>query len=175
MARKRRGGGKRRPYLPGRINVEKDISSLGTKAGNLVALGDLVNSSTYITSIDVVWNLNDWLPTIDAGPLLIGVSHSDYTMNEIEEWIESVQSWNQGDMVAQEVSRRKIRRIGVFPGTPDLDASVLNDGKPMHTKCGWTMLTGQGCNLWIYNMGGQSTAADVCTVQGYGTAHLWPK
>ncbi len=163
-----------RPYIPGRIAAELDVSVLASKTGKLNALGDTVVSRTYLTSIQVVWTQNDWIPTDDAGPLLIGVSHSDYTLAEVEEWIEQTQSWDLGDKIAQERARRSIRRIGIFASGLDKHAEVLNDGRPMRTKCGFMLLPGQGANLWVYNMGGQSTG-DGCTIQGYGTAHLWPK
>ncbi len=176
MAKKRGGRRPRRQsYLPGRVNCEIDLQTLATKTGKLNAFGDTVVSRTFITSIDVVWNLNDWVPADGAGPIMVGVAHFDYSLAEIEEWIESTQSWDMGDLVSQEKAKRLIRRIGVFPGvTADFTAAVLKNGLPVKTTLKFMLSPGDGLNLWVYNMGGGS-CADGSTVQGYGTAHLWPK
>ncbi len=52
----------------------------------------------------------------------------------------------------------------------------MNDGKKIHTKCGWYLATGQTLRLWIYNLGAQSlSGTGNNTVHGRGVAHLWPR
>ena len=115
-------------------------------------------------------------PTAADGPIMAGVCHSDYTNTEIEEWIEQGASWDQGDMVAQEEARRKIRLVGVFnttgPGAQGA-ASVLNDGRPITTKCKWQLTTGDTVKFFAYNQGSGALAAGaVLHVNGH--ANLWP-
>ncbi len=131
--------------------------SLGTLAGQTLvsALFDnVVNERTFVSSVVAKYDITNWTKGTDKGPILVGLAHSDYTDAEIEEWVEDADSWNEGNLVRQEIAKRKIRQVGVFE-TPD-DANetlVLNDGKAIRTKCGWILLQGQTLRLWVFNLG----------------------
>ncbi len=106
---------------------------------------------------------------------MVGVAHPDYTSAEIEEWIENLGSWEEANMVQQEIGRRRIRRVGVFEDPDDpTSAVVLNDGKPIRTKCGWMLTTGQGLRMWAYNMGLVALATTDPNVHIEGHCNLWP-
>ncbi len=176
MANKR-GGRRRRRYLRGKINVEEAVGAIGTKAVNLQIFPDVVFEKTWISSISAAWTLSNLTPLGDAGPLLIGIAHSDYSAAEVEEYLENVDSWNEGNKVQQEIAKRLIRVIGIFE-TPDdaPDSVTLNDGVKIHTKCGWSLATGQTLNLFIYNFGGNSISATSSpNIAGRGHANLWPQ
>ncbi len=179
MARKRRAARRKfRRYIRGVVNVEDTLGTLGSKALNLEIFPDSVTERCWLSSIDAAWTLSNFTKVADAGPLLIGVAHSDYSNTEIEAFLESVGTWDQGDLVqSREIGKRFIRQIGIFE-TPNAvtDSVRLNDGKKIHTKCGWYLNTGQTLNLFTYNLGGVSlSGASAPNVAGRGVAHLWPQ
>ncbi len=147
---------------------------MGTKTVDSAVVGDSLKESAWLSSVRATYAMSDLLATPADGPLVVGIAHSDYTSAEIEGWIESANSWDQGNMVSQEVRQRKIRTVGVFTtaGAADGVTIVLNDGKPITTKCGWMLSTGQTVRFWLYNQGLGSQDAGVLTIQG--KANLWP-
>ncbi len=99
------------------------------------------------------------------GPLEYGVAHSDYSAAEIEEALEAVGAWDEGDKVAQEQAKRLVRRIGVFTE----EETALNDGRPVKTRLNWRIATGDTLSFWIRNRGIQLTTGSEIT--GQGAAH----
>ncbi len=173
MAAKRR---KFRKYLRGTIDDQLSIGTLSTKDAALAALAGVVNERTFVSSIKASWALTDWTVTAADGPIVVGIAHGDYTAAEIEEWLENSGGWNEGDLVAQEIAKRKIRRVGVFAtsGVTATDTDVLEEGRQITTKCGWILLQGQTLSIWAYNMG-ESAPATGAIVRVQGHANLWPK
>ncbi len=163
-------------YLPGNIDVDM---GLGTLAANTATLGptNTVTESTRCTSIKNVYSYSGYTTAVDQGPIMVGVAHSDYSLAEIEAWIEQTTSWAAGDLIAKEISQRKIRKIGIFPiggsagsvGT----ANVLNDGRPIRTKLNWMLHTGQGLNFFSYNLGSAALASSSPNVNVQGKANLF--
>ncbi len=139
-------------------------------------IGDTVTERTYLSSVVLRWALKNFTQGAGDGPIMVGVAHSDYTSAEIEEWLENLSSWKEADLIGQEVAKRKIRMVGVFvtPATVN-DAAVLNDGKPIRTKCGWILTQGQTLRVWAYNLGTSALATTVPDVRAEGHANLWPK
>ncbi len=173
MARKPQ---KFRKYLRGSIDHSLQ---LGTLAGNTVissSIADTVTEKAWVSSVRATWSLADLTPASGDGPILVGVAHNDYIDAEIEAWIENTGSWEEADMVQQEIAKRKIRRVGLFE-TPAvaLDAVVLNDGKNMRTKCGWMLTTGQTVRIWAYNTGASALATTDPVLRMNGFANLWPR
>lgn len=175
MARKT---GKRRrrfrKYLAGKVNTNLSAGMLAAKDLSSVDFADSVTESTWISSVRATYSMINFTKTANSGPCLIGLAHSDYSNAEIEAWLENVSSWEQGNLVQQEVAKRKIRIVGTFDVPASIEESTrLNDGKPIRTKCGWMLMTGQTVQLWAYNMG---TAAFFTAplINAYGVAHLWP-
>ncbi len=138
--------------------------------------GEVVNERTLISSIVATYGLSAVTPVIGVGPMIIGVSHSDYTAAEIEQYLENVNSWNEGNLSAQEIAGRKIRRIGAFDSADNQeDTIVFNDGKPIKTKLNWILLQGQSLNSWCYNGGPVSFITTTPTLIINGHANLWPQ
>ncbi len=166
-----------RRYLRGAIDFN---FSLVTLAGNTLVsgvVGGSVTEKAWLSSAVIRWSLDDVTPAVDTGPLLVGVAHSDYTDAEIEAWVENTGSWSEGDMVSQEIARRKIRMVGVFqtaPGAASVGIAVLNDGKPIRTKCGWMLESGDTLRVWAYNQGSAAYATTEPNVHVQGHANFWP-
>ncbi len=163
-------------YLRGTIDEELDLGTLASRTLVSVLMDESVTETTWLSSIRSTYSVSGWTPATDVGPLMVGVAHSDYTDAEIEQVIESTQSWNIADKIAQEVSGRLVRRIGVFevPSGPNA-VVVLNDGKPIRTKLNWKLSTGQTLRLWAYNMGQAPFATTTPQVFAEGQANLWPQ
>ncbi len=99
----------------------------------------------FCISIDSLW---DFLNHTDGeGPLLVGVAHGDYTLAEIEEFIE-LNFFNPQNKIGEEQSRRLIRKIGRFSGLGV--SGELNNGIPIRTRLNWNLNTA-GLQPWVYN------------------------
>ncbi len=178
MARRDRSEHRRRftRYIRGNIDLTFSLGALAGADVLVQAVQDSVEERAWLSSIVGTYTMKDLTITPDAGPLHLGVAHSDYTDAEIEEWIELTTGWAEGDQVSREIAKRKIRRIGSWEASGQaLATQVLNDGRPITTKCKWMLTTGQNIKFWVYNSGTAAlttTAPDV-TVQGH--ANLWPR
>ncbi len=171
MAKRR----KFRRYLKGRIDFELAIGAL---AGNTTISGaetNVLDETAWLSSVKATYAMNDFALLAGRGPMWVGLAHSDYTTAEIEEWIEEGASWTTGDKIAtREINRRLIRQIGVFANSgvaSNVDA--LNDGRPIRTKCGWSLSTGQTVRFWAYNSG-SVTLSSGALLHVNGHANLWP-
>lgn len=164
-------------YLRGSVDQQLPLGTLASKALLAQIFDDVVVDTTWISSMRATWSMNNWTPLATAGPILVGYAHSDYTGAEIEEFLENTGAWDQGDLVNQEIAKRKIRIVGAF-NTDEAGVTqnyVLNDGKPITTKCGWILTEGQSLDMWAYNMGAISLATTDPVVRCWGYANLWPK
>ncbi len=164
-------------YIRGNVQLTLPLTTLAANTLVSTALG-AVTERTLISSLIATWTLRTLTVADNVGPIKVGVSHSDYTDAEVEQWIEQSEStsWAEADKVAQEISRRKIRRIGVFeaPGVA-LGPSSLRDGKEIKTKLNWILTVGQTVNVWAYNMGSSAVATTVPDLNVEGHANLWPR
>jgi hypothetical protein len=102
------------------------------------------------------------------GPITVGVVHSDYSITELKECLESSVSINQGDKIAQEKANRLVRIVG----TISTDRPMLNDGEPIKTRLNWLITIGQQLELFAYN----ENAAVMITGARFNVAgDLWVK
>ncbi len=151
-------------------NVEEALV-LGTlAAATLIGANydETVNERSIVLSHESTWSCQEL--TADEGPVVVGIAHSDYTDAEIEETIENTGSWNEGNLVDQEIAKRKIRTVGVFQGKGEDEA--LNDGLPVKTSLKWVLLQGQTLKMWAYNRTSATlTTGAIVIIQG----HCWIK
>ncbi len=163
-------------YIRGQVDEEMAIGTLAPKDVISTGFDQTVEERTLVSALVATWALKNVTPSATAGPLLVGIAHSDYTAAEIEAWIESVGSWSEGDLVNQEITNRKIRRIGIFENRGGAEeASVLNNGRPIKTKLNWILTTGQNLQTWAYNTGTGAYATTDPSVDVQGFVNLWPR
>lgn len=164
-----------RKYLRGNVD---ELMTLGTLAGRTLVsqvMDETVNERTWISSLIASWSITEFTPGTDIGPIMVGVAHGDYSAAEIEEFIENTQSWNEGDLIAQEVAKRKIRVIGIFRG-PDLATGnmLLNEGKSVRTKLGFVLNQGETLDTWAFNLGTVAIGTIDPQIMIQGHVNLWP-
>ncbi len=165
-------------YLRGAVDAKLDIGTLAAKTLVSVAIPGVVQERTLISSVVAAYGISDWTLAVGDGPLMVGVSHGDYSDAEIESYLEATGNWDEGNKVAQESARRKIRRVGMITAPPDANVgsqNVLNDGKPIKTKLNWILNQGIGIRLWAYNMGDSAFASTDPDLFANGHANLWPR
>ncbi len=167
-----------RKYLRGGVDETLALTTLAATTLVSAVFDETVSEKAWLSSIKASWTLSNFTPGANIGPILVGIAHSDYTDAEIEAWVEQSSSWNEADLVGQEVVKRKIRMVGMFgtAGASDAPAwMALANGKPIRTKCGWMLNTGQTLRQWAYNTGSQAVATTVPIVKTEGHANLWPR
>ncbi len=164
-------------YIRGNVDEEVALTTLASKDVVGAIFDEVVNERTLVSSLVAAWALNNFTPGANIGPFAFGVAHSDYTDAEIEEYLEQTGQWDEGNLQSQEVSKRKIRRIGVIGGDIDdaADIGQFNDGRPKKTKLNWILLQGQSLRLWAYNMGSANVATTAPSLVCNGHVNLWPR
>ncbi len=159
--------GRRAPILKGNVG---EVQALGTLASNTLIgslFDEVVNERSFLLSLNAIWSIEDLVA--GDGPVLVGVAHGDYTDAEVEEVIENANSWNRGDLVQQEVARRKVRQVGTFMGGGE---SVLNEGRMIKTPLKFIVNQGQTLRLWAYNASSATlNTGAIVTLAG----HVWIK
>ncbi len=166
-----------RRYIRGAFNLKHPLSS-GMVALTLESkdLPDVVNETTWCSSVKAMYSLGNMTPLAGRGPIVVGWAHSDYTAAQIESWLEIATNWDEGDLNAQEVAKRKCRIVGTFPDPETVDrGSKLSDGRYVRTKINWLLTTGKTLQLWVYHGGDVNLAAEVVDVVAIGHANLWSK
>ncbi len=175
MAKHPKRGRKFRKYLRGNADEQVDLTTLATLTLANAPFDDVVFNRTWVSTLIARWAMSNWTPIADVGPIMVGVAHSDYSKAEIEEFIENTASWNEGNLVQQEIAKRKIKIVGILENPADVNATaVLNDGKPIRTKCNWILMEGQTLQAWAYNLGTAAVATTVPRLRVQGHANLWP-
>ncbi len=169
--------GRFRPYLKGQIDFELALGTLAPKDLISAPVGDSVTEEIWLSSVKATWTMDEFTEALNQGPIMVGVAHSDYANAEIEEWVENLASWERHDLVGQEVAKRKIRKVGVYSWVDSTATGqvALNQGKPIRTKCGWMLGSGQTVRIWAYNMGSVALATTDPNIQCQGHANLWPR
>ncbi len=162
-------------YIKGNIDLDFALGTLAPQDVVVSAVGDTVNERSLVSSIRCTYSLSGYTVVDNVGPIMVGVAHSDYSDAEIEEWIENATSWDEGDLPAQEIANRKIRKIGSIPMVTSLAASPLNDGKPIKTKLNWIINQGQNLKFWAYNHGAAAISVTDPDMHVDGHANIFPK
>ncbi len=163
-------------YIKGNVN---EVLDLGTLAANTVVSTNFDESPqerALISSIVATYSLD--LLTPGQGPIAFGVAHSDYTAAEIQAVFDSTGTWDTGDKISQEISKRLIRQIGVFVsdagGTAVQDVK-FNQGRPVKTKLNWMLNTNETLQLWAFNTSASALATTAPVIRVDGHANLWQR
>ncbi len=161
-------------YVKGSVDVTSTLGTLASKDVTSTAEPNVMTEAGRVSSLAATWSMNDFTDAVGDGPISVGVAHSDYSDAEIEEFIENAASWDRGDMIAQEVGKRKIRQVGVFSTTGvALSIDALNDGRPIKTKLNWPLSTGDTLRFWSYNQGSSALGTGaVLTVLGHANLFI---
>ncbi len=165
-------------YLRGNVNESLNLGTLAALTLVSAVFDEASEEEKWVSSLVGQWTMSGFTPLAGRGPIMVGIAHSDYTDAEIEAWVENATSWDRGNLVSQEINKRKIRRIGTFGtggGGVASDDLVLNSGRPVKTKLGWTLVTGATLRLWAYNLGGTAVGTTVPIVTLEGHANLWDR
>ncbi len=171
----RRKGGMSK-YVKGNIDETLDLGTLAARTLVAQVFDETFKAEARLTSLVASYSLSGYTLGNERGPVMVGIAHDDYSAAEIEEYIENTGSWNIGNMVSQEIAKRKVRIIGVFPlqsGGNVGDAVVLNEGLPVKTKLNWFMTAGASLDLWAYNLGSSAFASTTPDIHMQGHANIF--
>ena len=162
-------------YVRGKIDLKLELLTLSPNTTLKGSTAETAIEEMRVSSVVCQYSLSGFTPAVDDGPVMIGISHVDYTATEVEEFIENTGSWDYSDLRQQEIGKRLIRIIGVFDNPGGTSESLaLNHGRPIKTKLNWPLVTGQGISFWAYNQG-DSQLTSGSEVFFVGHANLWKK
>ena len=133
-----------------RVTTEKALATLASDTALKQTLTGTSSSEYRLVTAKIAWALVGL--TAGEGPITVGFSHSDYTVLEIKECLESQSSISQGDKIATEQANRLVRVVGILSEAN----SSLNDGRPIKTRLNWRVQIGQSVDIFIWN---ESTGA----------------
>ncbi len=152
MARK---PARRRRYnlRPVRVTPKMVLSTLASVTAQKQDLSAASSSTYRAISCHSSWVLSGI--TAEEGPIVVGYAHSDYTVTEIKEFIESSNSIDVGLKVEQEKANRLIRIVGSMSSS----TAELNEGRPIKTRLNWLMGIGTKVSMFAYN----ENASDLTT------------
>ncbi len=180
MPKAARKGRKFRRYLRGNIDQGLSLSTLAGDTGIVSAVQGTVTESAWISSVKMFISMTNYTPVAAAGPIQVWIAHSDYSLAEIEEYIEEASnvSWDEGDMVSKEIMSRgrRIKMIGQFSpeGNAALEDTHVISARPITTKLGFVLNTGKTVTFVFYNSGSAALTTTSPACQMVGHANLWP-
>ncbi len=139
LAKRKGSPRKRRRYSLRRVRVTPllALSTLGSTIALVTGVTGASVSSYRAMSLKQTWSIVGM--TEGEGPITVGYAHSDYTVTEIKEALESGASIDPGLKIEQERTNRLIRIVGVFSSP----SQYLNHGDPVHTRLNWFMSIGK--------------------------------
>ncbi len=145
------------------IDIELAMLTTGDGVVAAVDLGGNFDEPTFCISADVTVSTRGFTAT--EGPIVVGMAHSDYSASEIEGALEAVTSWNLSNMIERELAARKVRTIGSLPIL--VAAEVMQDGKTIKLKLGFSVAAGHTLKLWAWNQSGSPlTTGGLIELQG---------
>lgn len=160
MARNRRRKGS---YVALPVDTYKAVGALADDTITDLELLGTLSEDLFLISAELSWALNNH--TAGEGPIMVGLADSDYSITEIGECLDAT-PLTPDDRVAMERVRRKVRRVGSFPGLATEE--VLEDGVQKKTPLKWA--TGTGLQLFVKNNSG-SVLTTGSFVRVWGTIH----
>ncbi len=136
-------------YAPLQGSGEIALSTLATATGIVdpLTFGENTLSDNYfVNSVQVGVGVTGF--TDGEGPLLIGIAHADYSLAEIEQWVEQTAAYTRANLIGREIANRLIRKIGIVTLAA---GSAVRRSKKM--KLNWQLHAGNsGLQLWVYNL-----------------------
>ncbi len=152
----------KKPIVVLKVNQK---SALSTLADNTVTTQNLISGFTtafWVVSTDLTWSRLGG--TSGEVPLDTGITHGSYTVAQVLEALDASPD-GPDDLIAIEQGRRKIRAAGTF-GLASTD-EVMNDGKPIRTKCNFAVGIGSDLDAYLVNRsGGALTTGGLWKVSG---------
>ncbi len=173
MARHGRGR-RRRSFNLRRVRVADELA-IGALATLDVVSANMTAAATdplRVISLTATFAITDLGATADDGQE-IGIAHSDYQANEIEECLEASGSIDKGNKLAQEQANRLVRSLGFATESPGTGAGMsINEGQPLKVKLNWLLSTGDSLVMWVRNGSGNvyTTGATLAVI-----GNLWVK
>ncbi len=125
------------------------LSTLADETVSKVALTAAFGEDIYIISVDITPSIRGH--TAQEVPIFIGLNHGDLSVGEILEAINA-ELTDPDDIIAKERARRPVRKIGGFSGS--LAEPIINDGKKIRQKVGFSVGDGHTLDLWAKNQSG---------------------
>ncbi len=168
MAKKGTRRRRRTRVIKGNVDEELTLGALANDTVFSESFDNVCAEKMFALSIEAVYSRHSIALT--EGPIVFGVAHNDYSAAEIEEFIEATGSWDTGDLIAQEINRRKIRIVGVFDGE-DAEEKFA-DGKSVKTPLKWMLNSTDTLRFWAYQKSG-APLTDGCILNANG--HVWLK
>ena len=149
------------------MTPELALATLASDTALAVALTGAADGAYRLISTMMTFALRSL--TVGEGPITVGFAHSDYTVAEIKECLESQAAISAGSKIEREQSDRLVRIVGVFLSEANQN---LNDGKPIKTRLNWLINIGDFVNVFVFNedSGALQTGA-LMTAQGV----IWVK
>ncbi len=145
VAKHKRRRSRRFSLRPVRITPTLPLLTLAAVTGLTVTTTGASANRYRCISVKGTWSLTDL--TANDGPVTVGYAHSDYSVAQIKEFLESSNSIDQGDKRAQEFANRLVRVVGTLNEVRE----SLNDGQPITTKLNWLIGIGDAVNLFAFN------------------------
>ncbi len=163
-------------YIRGNVQEKLDLGTLAPSTLVSTNFDDVVVEKTLVSSLIASYSIDQFTPAANTGPFMIVIAHSDYSDAEIEQVIESTGSWDQGDLIDQEIGNRKVRIIGIMRDAFTVgDSMTLQNGKLIKTKLNWLLMTGQTLKFCVYNLGSVAVATTDPDCHCVGHVNLFPK
>ncbi len=156
-------------FQPISISKSTALATLASETGLLTSLTtDAASEGYWCVSTDL--NLSWDSPTAGDGSIDVYLADNDWSLAEIEEYIELATGFDRGDKKAQEIQARgrSIRKVGSL--TPE--DNNLNDGNVTRTKFRIYIAEGSTLALCMYNAGAAAlTTGSEISVSGvmYGS------
>ncbi len=150
-----------------RATPELPLSTLASDTALTVNVAGASTSTYRAISYIASWVLKNL--TAGEGPITVGLAHSDYSVTEIKECLESSASIDPGLKVEQERANRLVRIVGTFNSEAN---NSLNDGKPLKTRLNWLIAIGDSVVMFAFNeQSGALATGAILHSQG----NLWVK
>ncbi len=152
------------------------LGTLGSSTVVKQAVTAALETKQKMISVDCQFSIDNYTNTPLDGPLVVGFNHSDYTVGEVQEALDTPVS-NQGSRTEIERNRRWVRRvgtlvpIGINDGT--IGSMVLRNGQPIRTKLNWVINDGDALEFFALNSGSSGLATGA-VLNISGTIHgVW--